>query len=146
MLMMSNEKKTAASTLPVPAKKNEIVKISKHADLFEEAKNADGEEITTKYLNFEETLAEGESVFLVAKNMTEIADTFGKHDGAMCPAVLFENEAGENVINADAVIVSTISREFAKDAKPFLVEIIYKGKEKGKNGTYRDFSIIRKSK
>lgn len=140
------KKGNAVENTPAIIEKNEIVNVSKFAEIFAAGKEAEGKEITTEYLNFEAILAEGESIFLVAKEMTQVKNTFEKVEGeGMTDAVLFESEQGENLVNSDSVIVSTISREFTRNANPFLVEIMYLGKKKSAKGSYRNFKIIRKS-
>lgn len=132
MLIMSN-KKNAVETTPatvtnnLPAVSNEIF------EAFQIAKTSDVQEITSEYKTFEE----GESEMLCFMGMTSTTFKEGEEPK---PAARLMNEQGENFVNADAVVISTLSR-ISENEIPCIVTITCTGSKKSAKGTYSTFSI-----
>ncbi len=92
-------------------------------------------EITAEYMKIEP----GESVrawFMEMTSIKSIAD--GAQEGDMSPAARFAMEDGSFTINADAVIVSTVS----KLKKPTPLEILCTGTAGTPTRKYKTFKII----
>jgi hypothetical protein len=101
--------------------------------LLENLEADDNNEITSEYLKIEI----GEEVRVWFTEMTKIKKKGGK-DGEMTDACRFITSDGIRVINADAVIVSTVSN--LKKPTPLLIQCL--GETKNSNGTYKNFKII----
>jgi len=132
MLIMTNKTKAventpATVTNNLPAVSNEIF------EAFQIAKTSDVQEITSEYKTFEE----GESEMLCFMGMT--STTFKEGEEAK-PAARLMNEQGENFVNADAVVISTLSR-ISENEIPCIVTITCTGSKKSAKGTYSTFSI-----
>jgi hypothetical protein len=132
MLIMTNKKKAventpATVTNNLPAVSNEIF------EAFQIAKTSDVQEITSEYKTFEE----GESEMLCFMGMTSTTFKEGEEPK---PAARLMNEQGENFVNADAVVISTLSR-ISENEIPCIVTITCTGSKKSAKGTYSTFSI-----
>jgi len=131
MLIMTNKTKavetTPAVTNNLPAVSNEIF------EAFQIAKRSDVQEITSEYKTFEE----GESEMLCFMGMTSTTFKEGEEPK---PAARLMNEQGENFVNADAVVISTLSR-ISENEIPCIVTITCTGSKKSAKGTYSTFSI-----
>jgi len=131
MLIMTNKKNavenTPAVTNNLPAVSNEIF------EAFQIAKTSDVQEITSEYKTFEE----GESEMLCFMGMTSTTFKEGEEPK---PAARLMNEQGENFVNADAVVISTLSR-ISENEIPCIVTITCTGSKKSAKGTYSTFSI-----
>jgi len=132
MLIMTNKTKAventpATVTNNLPAVSNEIFKA------FQIAKTSDVQEITSEYKTFEE----GESEMLCFMGMTSTTFKEGEEPK---PAARLMNEQGENFVNADAVVISTLSR-ISENEIPCIVTITCTGSKKSAKGTYSTFSI-----
>ena len=131
MLIMTNKTKavetTPAVTNNLPAVSNEIF------EAFQIAKTSDVQEITSEYKTFEE----GESEMLCFMGMTSTTFKEGEEPK---PAARLMNEQGENFVNADAVVISTLSR-ISENEIPCIVTITCTGSKKSAKGTYSTFSI-----
>ena len=121
------ENTPATVTNNLPAVSNEIF------EAFQIAKTSDVQEITSEYKTFEE----GESEMLCFMGMT--STTFKEGEEAK-PAARLMNEQGENFVNADAVVISTLSR-ISENEIPCIVTITCTGSKKSAKGTYSTFSI-----
>jgi hypothetical protein len=132
MLIMTNKQKAventpATVTNNLPAVSNEIF------EAFQIAKTSDVQEITSEYKTFEE----GESEMLCFMGMTSTTFKEGEEPK---PAARLMNEQGENFVNADAVVISTLSR-ISENEIPCIVTITCTGSKKSAKGTYSTFSI-----
>jgi len=132
MLIMTNKTKAVENTPAkvtnnLPGVSNEIFKA------FQIAKNSDVQEITSEYKTFEE----GESEMLCFMGMTSTTFKEGEEPK---PAARLMNEQGENFVNADAVVISTLSR-ISENEIPCIVTITCTGSKKSAKGTYSTFSI-----
>ena len=121
------ENTPAKVTNNLPGVSNEIFKA------FQIAKNSDVQEITSEYKTFEE----GESEMLCFMGMTSTTFKEGEEPK---PAARLMNEQGENFVNADAVVISTLSR-ISENEIPCIVTITCTGSKKSAKGTYSTFSI-----
>lgn len=117
------------STLPA--------RINPFASAFELAEQSDmNEEITSEYKLFEQGVMER----LCYAGTREIENYNGT---GKTTAVILYDEPGNKFINADSMVVSTLT---GIGTVPCVVDITCTGEKKSKNGTYKTFSIIQKTK
>lgn len=132
MLIMT-KKTNAVENTPATVTNNLPAISSQISAAFEVAKTADTQEITSEYKTFEE----GESEMLCFMGMTSTTFKEGEEPK---PAARLMNEQGENFVNADAVVISTLSR-ISENEIPCIITITCTGTKKSAKGTYSTFSI-----
>jgi hypothetical protein len=90
------------------------------------------------YLEFEA----GEMIILLCMGIAKDAMPSKKEVGTMVDAVSFRNRENNELINADAVMVSTVKRLQEQGRTfPMFMNIYCKGEKKSAKGTYKDLEI-----
>lgn len=108
--------------------------------LFAVAKNVNTKELDKiagdDYFEFEE----GETYVLMCRGILKDALPSKRNAGEFVDAVSLQTEDGIQTINADRVLISTVSR-MASDSFPCLIMVHCKGKKKSAAGEYKDLDI-----
>jgi hypothetical protein len=86
------------------------------------------------------TFEEGETYVLMCRGILKDALPSKKTAGLMVDAVSLQTEDGIQTINADKVLVSTISR-MPEGSFPCLIMVHCKGMKRGAAGEYKDLEI-----
>lgn len=116
------------------AGKNQIEAAFERFEDVEKLESKDLIELSSSYLKFEEN----KTYDLIATGFTTFVDEKGEEK----EAVGLINKDRESLINANAVLVSSLKKIGAENL-PCFIRVVTAGKIKGANGTYQAMKVLR---